>query len=90
MVYFTNKKGGMGMYRDTIGYKDAFDIGDKGIGGHPSVLYIQAKSNCLNYEYCSKLDIVTDICRENGNKVLRCNQGQFANIQMLNKLVKNK
>ena len=77
-------------FKETTGYTDAFDIGQKDIGYHPSVLYIQAKSNCLNYDYCSKLNIVTDICREDGNKVLRCNQGEFANIQMLNKLAKNK
>jgi len=72
-----------------ISYDDTFDILSTD-QRPPSTSYVGAKSKCLRFKFCSNLEITTEICEEKGNKLLRCNQGQFALIQLISRQHNNK
>ena len=48
-----------------------------------------AESRCAHFNECSKLDITTQTCMKGGSKLTRCNQGQYATITLLGRIVKN-
>jgi len=48
---------------------------------------LEAKSNCSQLSYCENIGIVTDDCLRGANSVRRCNQGQFAQITLLSKIL---
>lgn len=45
------------------------------------------KSNCEHLGFCSKLDVVTADCRAGASPVYRCRQGDFAQIQLLSRIL---
>ncbi len=59
------------------------------IGGFrtPQMPSINTESNCEHISFCEKLDIVTGDCFSGVHPTRRCNQGQFAQIKILSKIL---
>lgn len=45
------------------------------------------ESDCSHYSYCKSLGITTNDCLDGASYVRRCNQGNFAQIQLLSKII---
>lgn len=48
---------------------------------------LEAKNDCDHLSTCKKLEITTNDCLRGANSVRRCNQGQFAQITLLSKIL---
>lgn len=48
---------------------------------------IEVKSDCNNLDFCKKLEIVTRDCYAGVHPNRRCNQGDFAQIQLLARIL---